>query len=87
MAVEPDWRELYNQLYTIGGEQANAGHMLVKGGSCGSRLANSPVVNLKGNSRVMAYGFGERPDVGLSDGMDVIEPVEFDTSEDCKRGS
>lgn len=86
-AVEPNWREVYSQFRTIGDEQAKAGNMLVKGGVCGGRLANSPVVNVKGNSRVMARGLGEPPDVGLSDSVDVIEPVEFDTSEDCKRGS
>ena len=86
-AVEPKWREVYNQFHTIGDEQAKAGNMLVKGGVCRARLANSPVVNAKGRSMVMARGLGEPPDVRLSDSVDVIEPVEFDTSEDCKRGS
>lgn len=35
----------------------------------------------------MARGLEERPDGGLSDGVEAIELVEFDTKEICNFGS
>lgn len=56
-------------------------------GACTQRLKSSKAVKVKGVSRVMARGLEEPPDVGLSNGVDVIAPVIFDTREGCKRGS
>lgn len=85
-SVEPKWREVQHQFGTIVGEQRVAGNLLVRGGTCVRRLANSKAVQAEGVSRVRR-GLGKPPDVGLSDAVDVIEPVEFDTTEFCGRGS
>ena len=85
--VEPKWRGLRNQLATMRSGQAKEGAFLVKGGLCTKRLANNEVVRKDGrSSRLMMRSFEEPPDVGLSDSVEVIEPVEFDTKEDCLRG-
>lgn len=72
-------------LYTIEVEQMRAQALLVKRGVCERWLENSPVVSVEGSSRHMTRGLGEPPIVGLSDAVDIIEPVEFDTREDCMR--
>lgn len=84
--VEPKWRELFHQYNTIENEQRKAGNLLVRGGVCTGRLQNSKVVKVKGNKTVRARGMREPPRVELSDDMDVIEPVEFDTRQGCKLG-
>ena len=86
--VEPGWDKVFHQFDTIKLEQMKAGGtLLVRGGLCGKRLQNSEAVKVEGSSRIRARGQGGPPDVGLSDGVDVIEAVGFDTREDCKHGS
>ncbi|CAD6593759.1 MAG: hypothetical protein ASARMPREDX12_007620 [Alectoria sarmentosa] len=84
--VEPGWDKVFHQFDTIKLEQMKAGSLLVRGGLCGKRLQNSEAVKVEGSSRIRARGQGGRPDVGLSDGVDVIDSVVFDTREDCKHG-
>ena len=84
--VEPKWREVYHQFHTIETEQKKSANMLVSGGVCTRRLHNSKPVKVGGNSTVMKRGPRVPPNVELSDDVDVIEPLDFDTREDCKRG-
>lgn len=84
--VEPKWQGLRHQLSAIGTEQKEEGDLLIKGGLCMKRLANSKVVLKKGHLRNRVRQLEEPPDVGLSDSVDIIEPVDFDTKEACKRG-
>ena len=84
--VESKWREVYHQFHTIETEQKKAGNMLVSGGVCTRRLQNSEAVKVNGNSRVMVRGLSQPPRVELSDDVDVIEPLDFDTREGCKHG-
>ena len=86
--MEPGWDKVFHQFDTIKLEQKKADNLLVRGGLCGKRLQNSETVKVGGgSSRIRARGQGGPPDVGLSDGVDVIESVVFDTREDCKHGS
>ena len=85
--VEPNWHHIFRQFATIEVEQMKAGALLVPGGLCEKRLENSRMVWAGGSSKVMADRLEELLDVGLSDAVDVIEPVSFDTREDCKHGS
>ena len=84
--VESKWQGLRHQLSTIGTEQKKEGDLLIQKGLCQKRLANSQVVLKGGHSRNRVRQLEEPPDVGLSDSVDVIEPVDFDTKEACKRG-
>ena len=87
--VEPKWRGLLNQIRTIGVEQAVGGNFLLRKGVCDKRLKNSkPVMLVEGQNQsrvVKARGRGQRPDVGLSGRVDVIDPVNFDTRDACRR--
>ena len=85
--VEPGWNKVFHQSDTIKLEQMKAGSLLVRGGLCGKRLQNSKAVKVEGSSRIRARGQGGPPDVRLSDGVDVIDSVVFDTREECKHGS
>ena len=86
--VEAQWREIRHQMVTIEEGQEQKGNFLVRGGKCDRRLENDKMVKVEGlQSRVMmARETEEEPDVGLSDGADVIEPVDFDTRDSCRRG-
>ena len=84
--VESKWREVYHQFHTVETEHKKADDMLVSGGWCTRRLQNSEPVKVKGNSTVMARGTRVPPHVELSDDVDVIEPLDFDTRDGCKRG-
>lgn len=85
-AIEGNWSGISHQFHTIEVEQKKASGLLEPGGVCGKRLENSQTVPVVGSSRVMARGLGGPPDSKLSDSVDVIEPAEFDTREDCKGG-
>ena len=84
--AEPNWEGLRHQLSTIGTEQKKEGDLLIQKGLCKKRLANSKAMLKEGHSRNRVRQLEEPPDVGLSDRVDVIEPVDFDTREACKRG-
>ena len=84
--VAPGWHGVQHQIDTIEAEQKKQGNLLsVKQGKgeCTKRLENSQVVKVKGRSRVRVRV--EPPDVRLSEGVHVIEPVAFDTTEACRR--
>ena len=73
----------YATLQTVA-DAAAPGKLLRPGGKCTHRLENSkPVQQTAGTSRVMRRA-DAAPDVSLPDGIQVIEPVSFDTSEHCK---
>ena len=85
-SVEPRWRGLRNQLRTIEEEQSVNEGFLLRGGVCNKRLENSKAVRVDGQSKNRtARGLAEPPDVGLSGSVDVIEPVDFDTRDGCRR--
>ena len=84
--VQPKWQGLRHQLSTIVTEQKEKGDLLIRAGLCTKRLANSKVVLKKAHSRNKVRQLEEPPNVGLSDSVDIIEPVDFDTKEACKRG-
>lgn len=84
--VEPKWYGLRSQLLTISTEQSVNEGFLLRGGVCNKRLENSKAVMVNGQSRDRtARGLAEPPDVRLSDSVDVIEPVDFDTRGGCRR--
>lgn len=84
--VEPKWYGLRSQLLTISTEQSVNEGFLLRGGVCNKRLENSKAVMVDGQSRDRtARGLAEPPDVRLSDSVDVIEPVDFDTRGGCRR--
>ena len=84
--MESKWQGLRYQLSTIGTEQKREGGLLVKRGLCEKRLANSKAVLKEGHPRNRVRQLEAPPDVGLSDSVDVIEPVNFDTRETCRHG-
>lgn len=84
--VEPKWHGIRNQLRTVEEEQAVNEEFLLRGGVCNWRLENSKAVRVNGQSNNRAArGLAEPPDVGLSDSVNVIEPVDFDTRNGCRR--
>ena len=81
--VEKNHEKLYYQVATIETAQRNAGNLLVPGGECGKRLPNSQPVQVGTKSRMMGKR-DDLPDVSLAEGLEVIEPADFDTSTHCK---
>ena len=86
--IEPKAANIFHQYATIITMQREAGNLLVPGGSCTRRLANSQPVQagaMKRMSRVMRARDEGMPDVSLADELDVIPPKEFSTKEACSR--
>ena len=92
-AVESNWSGVSHQFRLIEREQNKAGALLVRGGNlldhggvCERRLNNSQPVKVAGYSTGTARRRGQPPDVRLSNSVDVIEPVTFNTREACSGG-
>ena len=89
--VQPGWKAIYNQYSTVQTEASGAGNLLVPGGTCWQRMANSPPVQTS-DKRNPFHGRGVVrpranemvPDVSLPEEIDEIEPVEFNTEKLCR---
>ncbi|KAL8864855.1 MAG: hypothetical protein Q9174_007190 [Haloplaca sp. 1 TL-2023] len=80
--INPNANKIFHQYATVDTEQREAGNLLVKGGSCTSRLTNSEPVPVNGAaSRINAAA---KPDVALPAELKVIPEIEIDTRESCK---
>ncbi|KAL8685096.1 MAG: hypothetical protein Q9218_007980 [Villophora microphyllina] len=74
--------KIFHQYATVDTEQREAGTLLVKGGSCTLRLANSSPVPVAGTAlRVAAAA---QPNVALLAGITVMPGKDFDTKDSCK---
>lgn len=80
--INPNANKIFHQYATVDTEQREAGNLLVKGGSCTSRVPNTDPVPINGAaSRVAAAA---KPDVALPAGLKVMPEIEIDTKESCK---
>ncbi|KAL8686948.1 MAG: hypothetical protein Q9218_006744 [Villophora microphyllina] len=82
-AIDTNQREAYNA--TTG----EAGNLLIPGGVCTKRLPNNDAVLVDDSyagpfSRIMAALLKGKPDTALSEGMELIEEVSFNTGDSCK---
>lgn len=80
--LNPDANKIFHQYATVDTEQREAGTLLVKGGSCTGRLANSDPVPVSGATVKIAAA--AKPDVGLPAGITVVAGKDFNTKESCK---
>ncbi|KAL8849702.1 MAG: hypothetical protein Q9221_005312 [Calogaya cf. arnoldii] len=83
--AEPRWEKVRNQYETVQKVQKEqADNILVPGGRCQKRLANSEVVRVPTGKRMLKgrwapWRRSEKPDVSLAKGLEVIEPLDFDS--------
>ena len=87
-SIEPKAASIFHQYATIDTMQREAGNLLVPGGSCTRRLANSQPVQAGATtrmSRVMRARDMGMPDVSLADELEIIPAKEFSTKEICSR--
>ena len=92
--LKADWANISHQYELIKTEQAVAstGNLLVPGGECVYRLANSPAVRISGQKERVGRDarrvklLDVQPDTGLAEGLEVIVPLEeFSTESSCPR--
>ncbi|KAL8641232.1 MAG: hypothetical protein Q9228_001931 [Teloschistes exilis] len=80
--LNKDANKIFHQYATVDTEQREAGTLLVKGGSCTGRLANSNPVTVSGtNVKIAAAAL---PDVALPAGLVVVAAKDFNTKDSCK---
>jgi hypothetical protein len=95
-SVDSNYGAIFHQFATIITEARNAGEadggasLITPGGPnvCTGRLANSAAVSQPSSKRAiraMRQKRGEKPDVSLSDKVNVIASKDFHTGEDCKK--
>ncbi|KAI4140971.1 MAG: hypothetical protein L6R39_005570 [Caloplaca ligustica] len=87
-SIEPQAGKIFHQYATVDTWQRESGNLLVPGGQCWKRLANSAPVPIPGQASKLRRGVmpkGKKPDVSLAPGLEIIEPKEFHTEESCKR--
>ncbi|KAL8852004.1 MAG: hypothetical protein Q9221_003109 [Calogaya cf. arnoldii] len=85
--VEPEWQKIFHQFATVQTVQRNAGNLLVRGGTCTSRLYNSaPVPQGTGAKRWLGrrVAMGPKPNVAMPKGLKVIPNKEFSTEGKCQ---
>ena len=70
-SVQPDWKDIRHTLELMRREQHNNGDLLIPGGTCKRRLANSPPVPVKGKATRRSQVDVE---AGSDDESDLIEP-------------
>ncbi|KAL9581547.1 MAG: hypothetical protein Q9212_003833 [Teloschistes hypoglaucus] len=80
--LNKDANKIFHQYATVDTEQREAGTLLVKGGSCTLRLANSDPVTISGATVKIATA--AKPDVALPAGIIVVEGKDFNTKDSCK---
>ncbi|KAL8707094.1 MAG: hypothetical protein Q9225_007831 [Loekoesia sp. 1 TL-2023] len=80
--LNPDANKIFYQYATVDTEQREAGKLLVPGGKCTSRLANSDPVPISGVAT--AATAAEKPDVALSADVSTIPDVDFNTKDSCQ---
>ena len=84
--LNPDSGKIFHQWATVDTEQREAGNLLIPGGQCTSRLADSdPVPVSGGGSRLKPRLKKLRLSRGVADGLDEIPPVDFNTKEHCRK--
>ena len=83
--LNPDANKIFHQYATVDTEQRETDprSLLVPGGSCTGRLANSSPVPVAGAATVQAAA---APYVALPAGLATIKPVAFNTNETCHFG-
>lgn len=69
--IQPDWQAIFHQYATL---QGYIGDVIIPGGTCYNRLANSPPVP-QTNSIKTSPGLSNQPDVALSWNVAEIKPV------------
>lgn len=80
--LNPNANKIFHQYATVDTEQREAGNLLIPGGTCTGRLANSSPVPVSGAaSRVAAAG---APNVALPAGLQAIAAKEFNTKDFCQ---
>lgn len=79
--LNPDANRIFHQYATVDTEQREAGNLLVRGGTCTSRLPNSKAVPINGASA--AAKAVDAPDVALPAGIATIAEVDFNTNGTC----
>ncbi|KAJ1323990.1 hypothetical protein MN608_10049 [Microdochium nivale] len=72
--IQPNWNQIFHQYATF---QGYLGDTINYGGTCASRFANSPPVQMFAKSASFGINaLGEEPDVSLSSNVTVIEDVD-----------
>lgn len=80
--VNPNADRIFHQYATVDTEQREAGKLLVRGGTCTARLANSSPVPVSGaSSRVSA---AQAPNVALPAGLQAVAAKDFNTKDSCQ---
>ncbi len=83
--IEPRWEEVRHQYETVQTVQReDAGNILIPGGQCRQRLANSETVAVPTGKRMLRgrwapWRRSAKPDSSLGEDLEVIEPVDFDS--------
>ncbi|KAL8861606.1 MAG: hypothetical protein Q9178_002131 [Gyalolechia marmorata] len=80
--LNPDANRIFHQFATVDTQQREGGTLLVKGGSCTGRLANSAPVPVAGTSKRTAAV--SMPNVDLPAGLTVVPGKDFSTKGSCK---
>ncbi|KAL8760572.1 MAG: hypothetical protein Q9184_003243 [Pyrenodesmia sp. 2 TL-2023] len=81
--LNPNANRIFHQFATVDTEQreANPANLLIVGGTCTGRLANSNPVLISSTARVQAVEAA--PSVALPPGLATIKGVAFNTNETC----
>ncbi|KAI4250142.1 MAG: hypothetical protein L6R40_000314 [Gallowayella cf. fulva] len=81
--IEPEWQKVHHQYATVQTLQRFAGNLLVPGGWCKNRLANSKTVPVPKRKMMLRGRWigarSEKPDTSVPEGIEVIEPLDFDS--------
>ncbi|KAL9595275.1 MAG: hypothetical protein Q9179_005044 [Wetmoreana sp. 5 TL-2023] len=79
--LNPNANKIFHQYATVDTEQREAGNLLIPGGKCTLRLANSDPVPINGAAlRVTA---ADKPNVALPADISSIAGVDFNTKDSC----
>ncbi|KAL9043820.1 MAG: hypothetical protein Q9214_003004 [Letrouitia sp. 1 TL-2023] len=80
--LNPNANRIFHQYATVDTEQREAGNLLIPGGTCTVRLANSSPVPVSGAaSRVAA---AQAPNVALPTGLQTVTAKDFNTKDSCQ---
>ena len=82
--LNPDAGKIFHQWATVDTQQRNAGKLLIPGGSCTSRLADSDPVLVGGSKRSVRYR-KIRLGRDILEGINEIKPVDVNTIGSCKK--
>ena len=82
--IQPNADRIFYQYATVDTEQREAGKLLVKGGTCTSRLANSSPVPVSGSASAATANEAEDVEAKMPTNIKIIPGKDFNTKDSCK---